>query len=154
MKKIRLLGVIVIIIIVCTSIYIEVFPFGYYSKQIAPDTSRLDDYLISKDIPNTSIYSYKVEEKFNDKSDIIRFLKKYEAKQNDDMYSLAFDLGSFKNKEGIVSWDDINNSITTEYKLWKKIYTLNYKTSDIMCNGNSISFTENGNILDYRSSGE
>lgn len=155
MKKTRVvLLVIVIAIAAFTTIYIEFFPFGYKAKEIQQDTLRLDNYNVNKDIPNTSIYSYRVKEKFNDKTDVIDFLKKYEATNDSGMYSLAFDLGNFKDTNGDVIWEDVYNSIKVEYKLWKKMYKLDYKTSNVECNGNSISITKDGYILDYRSSGK
>lgn len=150
----RLLLVIVIAMLAFTITYIELFPFGYEAKEILVNTSRLDNYSVSEDIPNTTIYSYKVKDKFNNKTEVINFLKRYEASEDSDMYSLAFDLGSFKDKEGNVIWEDVYNSITVKYKLWKKIYTLDYKTSNIECNGNILSITKNGYVLDYRSAGK
>lgn len=155
MKKKRVvLLAIILAVLIFTAIRIEIYPFGYKAKEIQEGTLRLDNYTVNEDIPNTSIYSYRVKDKFNDKTDVINFFKKYEAVDDSGMYSLAFDLGSFKDTDGNVIWEDVYSSIKVEYKLWKKIYKLNYKTSNVQCNGNNISITKDGYILDYRSSGK
>ena len=155
MKKKRVvLLVIILAVLIFTAIRIEIYPFGYQAKEIQEGILKLDNYTVNEDIPNTSIYSYRVKDKFNDKTDVINFLKKYESVDDSGMYSLAFDLGSFKDTDGNVIWEDVYSSIKVEYKLWKKIYKLNYKTSNVQCNGNNISITKDGYILDYRSSGK
>lgn len=155
MKRLRILFIIIFVgIVISTTIYIELFPFGYRAKEILADATRLDVYNVNNDIPNTSIYSYKVKEKFNNKIDFIKFLKKHQAKEDSDMYSLEFDLGSFKDNNGNVMWEEVYNSLKVTYKLWKKIYSLEYKTSHVECNGNNLSITKNGYVLDYRSAGK
>ncbi len=155
MKKNKIILLIIILtVFILTSVYIEIYPFGYPAKEIQEGVLRLGDYAVKEDIPNTSIYSYRVKDKFKDKSDVINFLNKYKEIENSDMYSLGFDLGSFKDNDGNVVWEDVYSSIKVENKLWKKIYKLDYKTSHEECNGNSISITKDGYILDYRSSGK
>lgn len=155
MKRLRMIFLTILVIaLISTTFYVELFPFGYKAKEILPNTTRLDDYNVNKDIPNTSIYSYKVKARFNGKVDFINFLKQHEANEDSDMYSLMFDLGSFKDNNGNTVWAEVYNSIDINYKVWKKIYSLDYKTSNIECNGNNLSITKNGYVMDYRSAGK
>jgi len=145
--------IIIFITVMIISVYVKLFPFGYKAEKIKDYTARLEEYNIDKDIPNTSIYSYRVDEKINSKEEFINFLKKYEGNENSDMYSLAFDLGSFKGKDKNVIWEDVYDAIEIDYIFYRKVYRLEYKTSYVECNGNKISITKDGYVLDYRSAG-
>lgn len=133
------------LIILCLFIIkVQLFPFGYRANAVLPDEKNLEKYLVSS-LPNTSIYSYKVDIKIENKDGFIEYLKSN---------PIRYEIDNFKDKNKNVRWQNVLNEVK-EYKIgWKTVYKLKYKTSNPDCNGYKIDMTSDGYILDYRSAGK
>ena len=145
-----------LIIVSVITIRIQFFPFGYGAERLLPDTTRLEQYRISHDIPNTSIYSYKVDVKISNKSEFVDFLKVNATTYKTGTYTdiPKYELGSFMDANGSVNWQNVLEAIEVRMLGWEKIYTLKYKTLYPGCNGYRLDMTNDGYIRDYRSAGK
>ena len=135
---------------------IQFYPFGFKAPTLLPGTQRLNSYLISENMPNTSIYSYKIDLEIKSKDDFINYLKSnsetYKAGSNMDL--MRYELGSFMDNDKNVIWQKVYESVNVRRLAWKKIYSLSYKTLDPQCNGYKLEITDDGYVYDYRSAGE
>lgn len=133
MVKKRILLIPISIIFILIFIKIEFLPFFPLSafKEL--------------NLPNTTIYYYKVDSTIRNKDDFIDFLK-----ENSDKY----ELGSYMNNEKKVNWDKVLKETHVYFKGWRRVYSIHYETLDPECNGYKLDITSNGYIRDYRSAGK
>lgn len=157
MRKIKIFAAVIFLIIVVSVILrIQFFPFGFKAYELSSNTERLEKYIVSKNIPNTSIYSYKINVKIRNKDDFIHFLMKNTEKHKEGTYldSTKYELGSFMDSNGDINWQKVSDSVSISRMGWKKVYSLSYKTLDPGCNGYKLEVTNDGYVRDYRSAGK
>ncbi|WP_462410330.1 hypothetical protein [Neobacillus sp. Marseille-QA0830] len=116
MKKwIYFVLLLIFIISLCTYIKIEKFPFGFRSVE---------------NRPNTTIQRYKVNQTFETKQDIVRFLEK----------KLEYSVDPKR--------------IIVEKVAWKTVYLYDYTNKEIYCSSQYIKVSEAGDVLEYSSCGK
>jgi len=129
-KKKKILIILMVIFVTAAIVKIQFFPFGFKERTL---------------LPNTSIFTYKVNFEIHNKYEFIDFLK-----NNQEEY----ELGSFMDSNKNVNWDNVQESIKVYRIVWKKAYSLEYITLDQECNKYKIDMTYDGYIKDYRSAGK
>lgn len=153
----RIMLVLIVAVLVLGIIRVQKYPFGYPIKGEFTQTSYNMDtrgYYLDIDIPNTAIMCYKMDREFKNKEDIINYLKDFQYNEHSDFNCLAYDMGNYKDDNGIVNWDEVRENINEQHILWRKVYYIDYKESSPECNGNKLGITTDGYIYDYRSYGK
>ncbi|MDK2867287.1 MAG: hypothetical protein PWP51_521 [Clostridiales bacterium] len=150
---IALMLVIVLAVAVPLYRHIETHPLGYTAPLAGNDAFDLEAYIVSENMPNTSIYSYRVDQKFHSIDDIIVYLRAYEDTDGRHFNKRLYDLGSYKDQDGDVDWEAVKEAVTVTHRYWNRVYTITYRASFPESNQCHIDITADGYILDYRSAG-
>gem|GEM_PF-7113541 len=153
----RLIGYAIMIIILASipiHRYIESHQLGHEADIIYEDEFDLEPHRIDTDIPNTSIYSYRVDIDFESTKDVVTYLKLNEGNGPSDFGEKKYDLGTYRDSSCKVDWIAVENSIEVSYRFWNKIYVIEYEASFPESNTNELVISVDGYILDLRSSGK
>lgn len=134
--------------------YVESHQLGYKADIIYDDEYDLEPYLIDNDIPNTSIYSYRVDIDFESTEDVLVYLMENEGNGSSDFGKKKYDFGTYRDSTGKVDWTALENSIEVSYRFWNKVYMIEYKASFPESNTNELVLSADGYVLDLRSSGK